>query len=203
MAGSKKLIGKHLEVALKLLNTVGLLLNESGIRYSLDAGTLLGVMREKRLLPWDTDVDLAISAQDVKKIPQFRKRIRTAGYISRIRKTTSDVSFIKKGSPRLIRIYTKRWGFFKDEQIMDIFIKYKQGDSYYWTVDSRQPLLQSCPKEALDELIPHHFNQMRHWIPASWDQYLQSHYGDWRVVKKQWDWRKEDLCIVDIKKENL
>ncbi len=194
MPGTKALTGKHLDDALKLLNTTGALLEDCGIRYSLDAGTLLGVMRENRLLPWDTDIDLAISASDLPKIPLFLKKIRKAGYIIRYRKTIRDIFFFKKGSPRLLKIYTKRWLFFKDERMLDIFIKHKREGCYYWTVGSKTPMLQSCPKEALDELIPHVFNQQRHWIPKAWDEYLQSHYGDWRTVKRQWNWRKDDLC---------
>ena len=201
MAGSKKLEGKHLQDALKLLNTIGDILDEIGIRYSLDAGTLLGVMRENRLLPWDTDMDLTISAEYVNKIPALIKKIRKAGYITRLRKTAHNISCITKGSPRLIKIYTKRWGFFKDERVMDIFIKYKQDGFYYWAVDAKQHILQSCPQDVLDELIPHEFNHHRHWIPKAWDAYLQRHYGDWRVVRKEWDWHKDDLCNLNKETE--
>lgn len=38
------------------------LLDELGIRFYLMAGTLLGIIREGRLLPWDNDIDIGLLA---------------------------------------------------------------------------------------------------------------------------------------------
>lgn len=47
------------------LNRVASILNSIGIRWWIDHGTLLGVLREQRLLPWDHDIDLSIFAEDL------------------------------------------------------------------------------------------------------------------------------------------
>lgn len=192
MAGSKKLTGKHLEDALCMLRTIAELFTRHSVSYSLDAGTLLGVMREDRLLPWDTDMDLAVSSCHWQAILSLRKDIHRAGYITRIRNTTRSVGPLAKGQPRLLRVYTRRWMFFKDEQLMDIFVKYKAGDKYFWTVDSRNPIVQSCEAGFLDDLCLHRFNGYDYTIPKDYDKYLTHHYGNWREVRKDWNFRKED-----------
>ena len=50
------------------------LLDELGIRFYLMAGTLLGIIREDRLLPWDNDIDIGLLA-DYKN-----KKLREAIY---------------------------------------------------------------------------------------------------------------------------
>lgn len=196
MAGTKQLTGTHLEAALKMLQTIASLMDGRGIRYSLDAGTLLGIMRENRLLPWDTDLDLAITVQDWPALKGLRRAIHKAGYLTRIRKTTRQVGPIPANSPRLLRVYTRRYRFFKDEQLMDIFIKYPVGDEFYWTVDSRNPIIQSCSAVHLNQLSRHHFEGYDYWIPSDFEGYLTHHYGDWITVRKDWNFRKEDGCNV-------
>lgn len=192
MAGSKKLTGKHLEDAMKMLRALAELFDRHSLHYSLDAGTLLGVMRENRLLPWDTDMDLMIPSTQWQLLVSLRKAIHKAGYITRIRRTTIAVGPLAKGTPRLLRVYTRRWFFLKGEQLMDIFVKYKAGEKYFWTVDSRNPIVQSCPAASLDELTRHDFAGCSYNIPRDYDAYLTHHYGNWREVRKDWNFRRED-----------
>lgn len=43
-----------------MLKDVTNLLEENGIEYWLEGGTLFDVIRENRLLPWDNDMDISI-----------------------------------------------------------------------------------------------------------------------------------------------
>ena len=43
------------------------LLNNNKISYWVSAGTLLGLIRDKQLMPWDHDIDIGIFGQDIKK----------------------------------------------------------------------------------------------------------------------------------------
>ena len=53
---------------LELLKRFDALCAASGVRYTLDAGTLLGAIREKGFIPWDDDVDIALSRADYEKL---------------------------------------------------------------------------------------------------------------------------------------
>ena len=40
-------------------------LNRAGVRWWVDHGTLLGIVRDTRLLPWDRDIDLSLMSHDL------------------------------------------------------------------------------------------------------------------------------------------
>ncbi|PIE81085.1 MAG: lipopolysaccharide cholinephosphotransferase, partial [Candidatus Delongbacteria bacterium] len=63
MAGKHRLVGKVLEVAKKMLVDSTNILEENNIKYILEAGTLLGIVRENRLLPWDNDIDITVTEE--------------------------------------------------------------------------------------------------------------------------------------------
>jgi phosphorylcholine metabolism protein LicD len=53
--------------ALKILFDITEFLEKNNIPYHLEGGTLLGIVRDNDLLPWDHDVDLSISVEDLLK----------------------------------------------------------------------------------------------------------------------------------------
>ena len=56
------------------------LLTENNITYWLDYGALLGAVRNGELIPWDSDVDLGVLAEDVEKICSFKDQILNDEY---------------------------------------------------------------------------------------------------------------------------
>jgi len=199
MAGSKKLVGKTLHIAQKMLHDVCGILEEEGIPYTLEAGTLLGIVRENRLLPWDTDLDITVTSDYTGQLIAILHRMEKAGYRIKIRRYDRDIAVMKKNQPRIIKIQTRRLFFFKGISLMDIFIKYKDGDKYLWTVDESNPVLKKCPAEFYDNRTLYEFDSKLFWIPSTYNDYLTYHYGlDWRKAIKNWDFRLDDHCDKEL-----
>lgn len=198
MGGTQKLVGATAEKALRLLHTAADILEEAGIPYVLEAGTLLGIVRENRLLPWDTDIDITITRLYENKLQAVRSKFWKAGYRTRMRKFKRDVDFFKKGTNRILRIQTRKFYFLKDFSLLDIFIKDPIDDEYYWTVAEKNPVLKSVPKRFYDERTQIEFNGRKYWVPKDYEGYLECHYGDWRTPVIKWDFRTSDLSVKKI-----
>jgi fukutin-related protein len=54
-----------LEALRKTARHVFSVLDEAGVRYWLEGGSLLGAMRHSDIIPWDYDVDIGIYEDDI------------------------------------------------------------------------------------------------------------------------------------------
>ena len=66
--------------AIKVLREVKSILDERGVRYWLDQGTLLGAVRAKKFIPWDDDIDIGTMYNEVEKIKQQISPFRKKGF---------------------------------------------------------------------------------------------------------------------------
>ncbi len=197
MAGKIKLTGDNLTAALKMLNEVTTILESLQIRYCLDGGTLLGIMRENRLLPWDSDTDLFATADDLKRIKSAMWKFRRLGYWTVIRKHRVDKPPFRPGEARVVKIKTRKWLLFAGPINLDIFIKYKSGDNYYWIEGSKKNNVRKCvPVEYHEKLTQIEFNNKKYWIPEAYEDYLVLRYGDWKIPVKEWDNLRDDQTII-------
>jgi len=195
LGGQRKLTGKYEKQALTMLKRVCDFLDQVQIKYLLEAGTLLGIIRENRLLPWDTDLDITVSAEFLEPLLQNRWKLWLHGYRTRIRYFKRDMGPFKKNQVRLIRVQTTHFFFFKDSSLMDIFIKYKRGDYYEWVVSERDPILKRAPAHFYDELKRIPFHGSSYCVPKDSEGYLAYHYGnDWKTPVKTWDYKYGDFC---------
>ena len=64
----------------QMLFDIDKIFNKQEIEYYIDAGTLLGAVRHKGIIPWDDDADLCIFKEDEKKFLAQKKLFNKLGY---------------------------------------------------------------------------------------------------------------------------
>lgn len=200
MAGNLTLEGKNAARAIKMMKHVSSVLDKVGIPYILEAGTLLGVVRENRLLPWDNDVDFTITKEYEDLLLKNKWRFILKGYYVRLKKYHRDMKYFKKGEPRILRVkHLNVWKLFKKDVVLEIFIKKKIGDEYFWTVGVKDPVLKSVPETFYDNHTTILFEGKEFSVPKDYIGYLVCHYGEnWRIPVKEWDYRTSDCSVREF-----
>jgi len=189
MAGKFTLEGKNGQQALVMLRTVTDLLDSNNIDYWLEGGTLLGVVRENRLLPWDNDLDISIKEEEWPKLEKVLSKIK---YLIDTKQFKRDVSPFKKGVTRIVKVRTRRFYFFRGEITLDIFIKFKKDDTYHWQVGNKP---KSVPAHFYNKIVTHSFAGKDYKIPENYTEYLTHRYGDWETPVKEWNTYTDDNAI--------
>lgn len=195
MPGPKKLTGKYARIAINMLIKVTGIMEKAQIPYVLEAGTLLGIIREGRLLPWDDDVDLTITKQNESKLLAIITKIRLSGYKVSVKKYKKDLKYFDRGEIRIIKVKHLTFPFFKTDVTLDIFVKKLIGDEYYWTVGVKKPVLKSVPKRFYEKLTEIEFRNKHYSVPEDYEGYLTEHYGDWRTPVKNWNFKFDDQSV--------
>ncbi len=196
MAGKTRLVGKNIEIAHKILHDVTSQMEQADIPYWLEGGTLLGIIREDRLLPWDNDMDISINETDKTKLFKIIPRLILKGYRISIKRFKRDIGPFKKGEFRMIKVRNYEPFLRKGEVMLDIFVKRQIGDDLFWTVGVKSPVLKSSPAKLTNKLSWHTFNGKPYMIPENYDDYLRYRYGDWKTPQKTWNFKTDDKAIV-------
>jgi len=84
---------KEAELA-ESLRQVKKIFDKHKIDFWLDFGTLLGAIRDKRIIPWDKDIDLGMRREDLQKLLSFEDEFRKEGIEIHVNNT--EISFRKK-----------------------------------------------------------------------------------------------------------
>ena len=199
MAGKTRLEGKNLNIALRILHDVTIELENASIPYWLEGGTLLGIIRENRLLPWDNDMDISMYKIDQRKLLQIMIKLFFKGYRLSIKHYRKDIGPFRKGELRMIKVRNFEPFFRKGKVMLDIFLKRKIKNEYFWTVGVKSPVLKSSPAEFYEELGWTEFNGKKYMISKDYKGYLTYRYGDWKTPVKTWNFKKDDKAIVQEK----
>ncbi|CDW80217.1 UNKNOWN [Stylonychia lemnae] len=88
-----------------LLNKVREIFNDNNIPFWLEGGALLGAVRNQGMIPWDTDIDIAMRQEDQYKLEELAKhlpnKIKKASFIFQI------IEYIIKMDNKLMQITNK------------------------------------------------------------------------------------------------
>lgn len=169
----------------KALSDLRAALGAASIEMFLISGTLLGCVREGRLLSHDKDIDVGI--WDHVDPAALSAAIRASGRFQ----------FIVSRSRHIVRVRHL------NGIPLDLFIHYREPDDY-WHASSKL-VWHNSPFT----LVPADFLGESYLVPADHDTYLRENYGDWRTPKTDFDsafdtpngevTRKDELIVHTIR----
>ena len=126
------------EKAIETLGKIKKILDKHKINYWLDEGTLLGAVREKKLIEWDHDIDLAIWYENITKITSIVRELQKVGVEVCFFEGKKHVKLIEKGYEIDINLY-----HLKDGQATRMWhVPNKHGrilDYLMWTIYLKNP----------------------------------------------------------------
>lgn len=196
MSGDTKLVGGAALKAQKYLRLITDVLDRYCVGYWLESGTLLGVVREGRLLPWDSDLDISIRSSDICKLKRALPELWLRGLRIRCERFVCDSGAANKGDIRIVKLRNRKRIVSRGEILLDIFIKYPDDEFYYWAVGKRVNIFKKVPRKFYDSLETVSFDGKSYPVPSEVDSYLTARYGDWKTPVKEWDYLKDDRATA-------
>lgn len=183
--------GRYYRVARRMLLDTANALNAAGINYFLDAGGLLGLVRDGDLIPWDDDLDLSMPVTELTAFRKHYGKLRLRGWrITEDSLMPADGPAWQKGDPRSIKIRNRNIVFFgRGRMVMDVTLTYPKGD-YYWR--GAMGKVWRIPRHFYDQHGHIKFAETAIRIPHRVEDYLTFLYGDWRIPNKHHDPVKDD-----------
>lgn len=149
-------------------------------------GTLLGIARDGRLIPWDDDIDLAIFEEDLEKIKErLLENVNRFEEILKIEMYTREQS---NGDIIAIMIDC----YEDEEKLFNISL-----DTIFIEGDNARQDLNDTPLHYFigkDEIL---FEGHKINVPKNYEEYLTYTYGDWRTVKKNTSFADNTLSFKE------
>lgn len=167
------------------------LLNDSGVTYWADGGTLIGAVRHEGVIPWDDDIDIALPAESRERLELSEWRLKDAGFV-----LDWDRSWPKiwHDSGRKIPSQHHKWPF------VDLFFLEEReargtrtkGYFYSGKAGATWPNHTYHPTEVMPlQRAP--FGDHEIWVPNKASTVLDRNYPTWRTVANSgaYDHRRE------------
>lgn len=173
---SKQYTDKSASIALRAIKQC---FDDVDIPIFLISGTLLGCIREGKLLGHDKDIDIGV--WDTYTVDELANIIRNSGCFYILTKYSKDILVVRHVNGVTI----------------DIFIHYRESDDY-WHAGGK-----SSWHNTPFNLIPYHFLGDKYLIPENYDLYLTENYGnDWFIPKIDFDSALDtpNMRVIDAQK---
>jgi len=177
-----KLKGQYIDKnGLRVLKDISDLLELEKIQYWLDGGTLLGVVRDNKLIDGDIDIDIGILIEDAEVL-----------YLCLLNSQYNICYFYEDSKSNKCIIRAEKYNVGVDFEI------FKNNGKCYYRDSPRLPprntrnvnrnklavLRYEFDNDLIDNLVPINFFNVPLMIPKNYDNYLSVYYSDWRVREK-------------------
>ena len=173
---------------LRLLDYTSDLLRKNNISFWLSCGTLLGAVREGKLIPWDNDIDIAMWEKDAYKLINLESTILADGYLfEHVQEQISEVegryknwNFTKDWNPKNYNqsYYSYRISYFHYH--LDIrYMAINEGVAFCISYP-----LERCPCDDLQNLDEIKLEGKMYPCPRNPKELLKANYGEgWEIPK--------------------
>lgn len=164
-------------------------LDDHGITYWLDSGTLLGACRDKKFVPWDDDVDLAIPYDSYIKIKEIIKtypKVYVKGVKYRICKKynikfteMANIKAIDKTKPFLLKTFHLN-GILGKDIFIDLMMYFSIDDKNYISNSEVWRYSFVYPFDSIYPLRKIEFEGRKYWSVNNPEAFLNNTYWFWK-----------------------
>ncbi len=175
-----KLEGKYYNRMKRLILFAIKILEKNNIPYWLDEGTLLGIIRDGDLLPWDHDADMGIPGEYAEKLWKIRYKFFPVFFV--VKKMTS--SSWTPGKYRNVKLKPPFERIAGINLHIDLFFKYKIDNRQHWIIMNA---LKHSESKFFDKLETIMWEGKEVKIPSNAKEYLRLNYGKWEVPDPNFD----------------
>ncbi|MCK4694510.1 MAG: LicD family protein [Candidatus Cloacimonetes bacterium] len=185
-----RLEGKYRERMKKIILDAIDILEKNNIPYWLDEGTLLGIIRDGDLLPWDHDADFGVPGEYAEKILKIQHKFFPKFFV----KTNRTKNKWLPGRIRSVKLKTPFERIVRINFHIDLFFKYKINDRYHWIIMNA---LKHSKGKFFDKLDTITWEGRKVKIPSHVEEYLELNYGDWKTPHPDFDPSVESGTIAE------
>jgi len=189
------------EIASGILKSTAEVLEDMGVKYFIDSGTLLSAYRDKGINIYDHDIDVRILPSQLSedRMPELVSRLWGIGYrvIIHNRGTRAQLICVHKD-----RVMLDLKFCFQDKHLLWM---------YCWqsATGEEEPRVHCYPRKFFRHMGEIELLGKKYPTPSQIEEYIEQHYGkDWKEFKDKiekaeetdltWDYMKDPPCSMSV-----
>ncbi|NQV14047.1 LicD family protein [bacterium] len=184
--------------AVRFMHDSVAVMNEAGINFWIEGGTLLGALRDQKLIPWDHDLDFGMIYKSEAQMKTLIRRLKRHFHVS-VRTFPKTEKIWQLGNYRVLKIFPRKNLLPRKALCLDLFVYYEgrlpDTDElvYKYVVWDRNAFHR---KEFFDTTEDLTFYGATVPVPSNPEKFIEVKYGkDWRTPVKEWNVALDDGSI--------